>query len=144
MREKLLAEGESRIYAVVFDTDDEVVAGLTEFARRENITGAGFPAIGAFRRVTLAFFDLEKREYEEIPIGEQVEVLALTGNLARENGEPKVHAHVVIGLRDGSTRGGHLIAGHVRPTLEVVVTEAPGYLNRTQDPATGLPLIDLA
>ena len=34
-------------------------------------------------------------------------------------------AHVVLGLSDGTTRGGHLIEGRVFPTLEVVVTENP-------------------
>jgi hypothetical protein len=31
----------------------------------------------------------------------------------------------------------------VRPTLEVIVTEAPAHLRREHDPATGLALIDL-
>jgi uncharacterized protein len=143
MKEKLLSAGEVRTYAVVFETGDEVAEGLLDFARRESITGAGLTAIGAFERVTLAFFNLETREYEEIPVEQQVEVLALTGNLGMYRGEPKLHAHLVVGLRDGSTRGGHLLNGHVRPTLEVVVTETPGYLKRTEDAATGLPLIDL-
>jgi uncharacterized protein len=143
MKEKLLARGELRTYAVVFDPGDEVSEGLLDFARREKITAAGFTAIGAFERVTLAFFNLDTKEYEKIPLNQQVEVLAFTGNLGLHEGEPKLHAHVVVGLRDGTTRGGHLLEGYVRPTLEVVVTEAPGHLKRTLDEATGLPRIDL-
>jgi uncharacterized protein len=142
MKSKLLHDGETRIFAVVFGTGDEVSQGLLEFARRNGVTGASFTAIGAFRRATLAFFDLATKEYEEIPVEEQVEVLTLAGNIGTHQGEPRVHAHVVVGLRDGSTRGGHLLEATVRPTLEVVVTETPGYLRRTEDPETGLPLID--
>jgi uncharacterized protein len=67
----------------------------------------------------------------------------LLGDLILEDGEPKVHAHVVLGRSDGSTVGGHLLEGDVWPTLEVVLTEAPGSLRKRLDPETGLALIDL-
>ncbi len=70
-------------------------------------------------------------------------MLALVGDVALENGAPKVHAHVVIGRRDGSAHGGHLLEAHVRPTLEVMLTESPAHLRRTFDPASGLALIDV-
>jgi uncharacterized protein len=54
-----------------------------------------------------------------------------------------VHAHVVLGRSDGTAYGGHLLAAHVWPTLEVVVTEEPRHLRRTIDAQTGLALIDL-
>ncbi|MBV8779143.1 MAG: DUF296 domain-containing protein, partial [Alphaproteobacteria bacterium] len=54
-----------------------------------------------------------------------------------------VHLHVVLGLSDGSTRGGHLIEGTVRPTLEVIVVETPSHLRRKQRPEFGIALIDL-
>lgn len=57
------------------------------------------------------------------------------------DGKPKLHAHAVVGRADGTTRGGHLIEAHVRPTLELIVTESPEYLKRERDPETGLPLI---
>lgn len=37
--------------------------------------------------------------------------------------------------------GGHLIGAHVRPTLEVVITESPAFLRRLYDSNTGLALI---
>lgn len=37
--------------------------------------------------------------------------------------------------------GGEFQEGHVRRTLEVVVTEAPSRLRRVDDPETGLALI---
>jgi len=73
-----------------------------------------------------------------------VEVLSLVGTIApREDGEPQVHAHVVLGRSDGTTRGGHLLEAHVRPTLEVVLVESPEHLQRRTDEETGLPLISL-
>jgi predicted DNA-binding protein with PD1-like motif len=36
-----------------------------------------------------------------------------------------------------------LIDGHVRPTLEIVLTESPAQLRKRHDPESGLALIDL-
>ncbi len=65
----------------------------------------------------------------------------MTGNVALYQGKPKVHAHVVAGKRDGSTVGGHLMEAHIRPTLEVILTESPAHLVRHIDDESGLALI---
>jgi predicted DNA-binding protein with PD1-like motif len=143
MKTKLLNESVERIWALVFDIGDPVMANLERFAREQGLRGAHFSGIGAFQDVTLRYFDWESRQYEDIPVDEQVEVLTLTGNVASEGDEPKVHAHLIIGRRDGSTLGGHLKEAHVRPTLEVILTEEPEPLVRRHDAATGLALIDL-
>ncbi|HBY93047.1 MAG TPA: DUF296 domain-containing protein, partial [Chloroflexi bacterium] len=82
-----------------------------------------------------------RMDYKKIPLNEQVEVLSLIGNIAMNNGEPKVHAHVVVGTSDGTTRGGHIAEAHIWPTLEAVVEELPKHLQRETDPETGLALI---
>ena len=134
---------DAETWAVVFDRGDEAVAGLESFAREQGLTAASFTGIGAFSEATLGYFDWESKEYEEIPVSEQVEVLSLIGDVAEKDGEPALHAHVVLGLRDGSARGGHLLRGVVRPTLEVVLHRSPEHLRKRHDPASGLALIDL-
>ena len=131
-----------RTIAVVFDPGDEVMKGLEGVARDEELGGAHFTAIGALRSVTLGFFDLGRRDYR-IVVDEQCEVVSLVGNVALNGDAPKIHAHAVVGLSDGATRGGHLLEGWVQPTLEVVIVETPRHLQRKLDPATGLPLLDL-
>jgi predicted DNA-binding protein with PD1-like motif len=144
MTSKLLNDhGGLRTFAVVFRTDDDPVAGLTRFAREQKIQGAQLTALGAFRQSTVGFFDLAAKDYRRIRFDEQMEVLALTGNIGVKNeDEPALHAHVVLGRADGSAPGGHLLEATVRPTLEVIVTETPRHLRRTHDPETDLPLID--
>ena len=61
-----------------------------------------------------------------------------------DDGKPSLHVHIVLGLSDGSTRGGHLLAGTVRPTLEVVLTKVPVALRRKKRADLGIALIDLA
>jgi uncharacterized protein len=143
MKSKQLHEhGGQRTFVLVFDTGDEAMAGLKDFARQQNLRAATFTAIGALQKATLAFFDIETKEYVKIPILEQVEVLSLVGNVSAAEDKPKVHAHVVVGKRDGAAHGGHLMEAFVRPTLEVVLIESPAHLYRQHDEATGLALIN--
>src|SRR5262245_317814 len=149
MRAKVLHEGtgtaswSERTFAVIFEKGDEVMTGLTTFARERRLTACRCTAIGAFSDLTVGFFDWEKKDYVNIPINEQVEVLSLVGDIALKDGQPTVHAHVVVGKSDGTAHGGHLIEGHVRPTLEVILVESPTFLQRTHDEESGLALIDI-
>jgi len=128
---------------LVFDTGDEVVSTLTAFAKANHIAGAHFTAIGAFSGAEIGYFDLEKKDYLKNPVNEQVEVVSLIGDIALDKGEPKVHAHVVVGKRNGAAMGGHLLEARVRPTLELILQESDGQLKRKFDPQSGLALIDL-
>jgi len=132
-----------KTFALVFNTGDEVVAGLKAFAEKEHLAASHFTAIGAFKEVSLGYFDWEKKDYLKIPVHEQVEVLSLVGDITINDGKPNVHAHVVLGKRDGSTCGGHLLEAEVRPTLEVILIESPAHLERQFDKEAGLALISL-
>jgi uncharacterized protein len=145
MKYRILSESEGgRSFLLVFETGDEVVSGLTTFADEQRITCAHFSAIGAFQEATIAFFDLATKEYEKTETDEQVEVMSLTGNIALFEGKPKLHAHVVVGKRDLTAHGGHLMSGTVRPTLELSLTSFEKKIVRTVDATTNLPLIDLS
>jgi predicted DNA-binding protein with PD1-like motif len=141
MQVKLLNARAPRMHAVILETGEEAIAALTDFAVREQIDAAHLTAIGAFERAVLGFYDLERKEYKRIPVDEQAEVLSLIGDIALDKDKPKLHAHVTLGLSDGTTRGGHLLEAIVRPTLEVIFSEPPAWLKRVHDEATGLSLI---
>ena len=138
-----------KTFMLAFDTGDEIMSQLTGFAKNNDLSAASFTAIGSFSDATLGYFDVEEKHFETISVEEQVEVLSLLGNIFLKDDElpllrePQVHAHVVVGRADGTTRGGHLLEAHVRPTLEVVLVESPGHVRRRTDEETGLPLIRL-
>ncbi len=133
-----------RTYVVVLDTGDEAMASLKAFAEHERVSAAQVTAIGAFSRAALGFFEWERKDYRRIPVEEQVEVVALLGDIGLDaEDRPALHLHAVLGRHDGSTLGGHLIEARVRPTLEVIVTESPAHLHRCHDCETGLALIRL-
>jgi predicted DNA-binding protein with PD1-like motif len=136
---------ETRVWIAVLERGEEAKSVLVTLAKREGIENASFMALGAFEKAVIAYFDWEKKKYLKIPIDEQVEVIALAGDIVPDDkGMASLHAHVVLGRRDGTTRGGHLVEGHVRPTLEVTVTELPAHLRRQKHPELGVALIEPA
>jgi uncharacterized protein len=143
MESKLLHEHSGqRTFAIVLKTGEEVFGSLSDFAKRERISGAQLTAIGALSDAELKYFDWESRKYRTIPVREQVEVASLVGDVALSpEGGPALHAHVVLGRRDGTALAGHLGRAHVRPTLEVMLTESPAHLHKRLDPDSGLALI---
>ena len=102
MRWKQVAE-EPVTYAVIFETGDEIAAGLKAFAKEQRLKDSSFKAIGACEYVKLGWFDWEDKRYKTaVELREQVELLSMIGDVALKDGEPQVHAHVVVGRRDGS------------------------------------------
>lgn len=143
MQYKLLSE-KPKTYALIFETGDELAAGLRRFAAEQKLAGSSFKAIGAFSSVKLAWFNWQTKKYQpSVVLDEQVELLSLVGDTALSGGQPQVHAHVVIGKADGTAHGGHLVEAHVRPTCEVILTESPEHMQKQIDPESGLALIRL-
>jgi predicted DNA-binding protein with PD1-like motif len=102
------------------------------------------PSSIGYIKVKLGWLNWETKQYEpSVSLDEQVELLSLIGDVALKDDEPQVHAHAVIGKRDGTAHGGHLLEAHVRPTCEVVLTESPAHLKKEFDPAAGIVLIKL-
>jgi predicted DNA-binding protein with PD1-like motif len=145
MKHKLLAsDAGERTFILVLEEGDEAFKCITGFAEKEGITAASVSAIGAFRSATIALFEYETKNYSRIPVEVQSEVLSMLGDLAVDDeGKASPHLHVVLGFSDGSTRGGHFLEGHVRPTLEVVLRETPADLRRRHRPDLGITLIDV-
>jgi predicted DNA-binding protein with PD1-like motif len=143
MKAKVVEDADVVTYVVVCDPGDEAVSALTEFARSERLEAAQVTAVGAFEHATVGWFDRAARDYRRIPVDEQCELLSLIGDVAEGQDGPILHVHAVLGLSDGTTRGGHLLDGRVFPTLEAVVTETPARLRKVLRPDIGIALIDL-
>lgn len=146
MKSKLVAESAGeRTFVLILDAGEEAFAAITRFAADQKLGAASLTALGAFEKATVGWFDLASKSYREIPVDEQCEVLSGIGDVAvGDDGKPSLHIHAVLGLKDGSTRGGHLLEGCVRPTLEVMLIEMPAHLRRKKRPEYGIALIDLA
>ena len=141
---KIASDAGAETRVVILESGEEAFEALTKFANDAGITAASLAAIGAFENATVGWFDFEKKTYKKIEVAQQCEVLSAIGDVAMgDDGKASLHVHVVLGLSDGTTRGGHLLEGKVRPTLEVVMTDTPAKLRRKKRADIGIALIDL-
>jgi uncharacterized protein len=144
MKSKSLNDGLERTFVLILDQGEEAFKSITDFANKEKITGASVSAIGAFSQARVGWFDMAARKYKPIDVAEQCEVLSLMGDVAKgDDGKSSLHLHAVLGLQDGSLRGGHFLSGMVRPTLEVTITETVVHLRRQKRPDLGIALIKI-
>jgi uncharacterized protein len=140
MRYRLLDEQPGhRVISVAMEVGDQAVAKLLELATELDLRASEITGVGGFHGAKLAFFDVDNGTFIENQFDEQFEVAAFVGNLTREEGSDAqhLHAHVVLGLSDGTTRGGHLVEATVRPTLELMIHESPANVPRGTDSKTG-------
>ncbi len=130
------------VYVLVLSPGEEAVAEINAFAREHELGASQVTAVGAFSGAVVGWFDRTAKDYRRIPVDEQCEVLSLLGDIAVGEDGPTCHLHAVLGLSDGTTRGGHLLEGQVWPTLEVIVRDSPAALAKIHRPDLGLALID--
>ena len=143
MKWKLINSSDVKTFAVVLGDGEEVIGCLADFAKQNNLKASQFTGIGAFRQLTLGFFDFTRKDYLRTEIREQVELLSLIGDITLNDDKHLVHPHVVVGKADCTAHGGHLLRAIVHPTLELIINESPGYLQRALNRQTGLPLITI-
>jgi predicted DNA-binding protein with PD1-like motif len=143
MKSKVLESvGDRRKFLLVLAPGEEAVASITQFSKNEGIEGASVSGIGAFSDSSLGYFNPSTKEFTQNDINEQTEVLSMIGNIAVQDGEGiHLHIHTVLGCRDGTTRGGHLVSGNVNPTMELIIEEHEAHMARGVDSATGFVLL---
>jgi predicted DNA-binding protein with PD1-like motif len=129
-------------HVLKLEKGEEVLESIVRFAKDQEITAASITGIGAVLDPEIGYYDLATKEYlrEELP-GEY-ELVSLMGNIATKDGEPVLHAHVVLGA-PGFVEAGHLFSATVLVTGEFVIRTLEGDLRRRLDPDIGLPLLDL-
>jgi hypothetical protein len=144
MKSKSVGSGAERVFVLILDQGEEAFKAISDFAEKEHIDGASLSAIGAFAEAKVGWFDLGAKKYKPIAVNEQCEVLSLMGDVAKgDDGKASLHLHAVLGLQDGSVRGGHFLSGSVRPTLEVTIRETVAHLRRKKRADLGLALINI-
>lgn len=120
---------------------EEIVGALTALLNDLKIYAGSFSAIGACNEAELAHWDPVARVYNKHVFRGALEIVSLLGNVARtEDGRAFLHSHIVIGLDDLSTRGGHLFRAVASPTCEIVLRPCAGVVERALDDSCGLRL----
>jgi uncharacterized protein len=121
--------------------DGDLFTSIREAFKKSDIRMGFFVAIGAVKCAKMAFYGQEDHAYHEFSVDEPAEILNCTGNVSELDGETFVHAHITLGLKDGTTRGGHLVEGTKIFACELFAIPLDGeQLRRSLDDVTGLKL----
>ena len=126
---------------IVLSKGDKIIEKLSEVCRNENILSGFFTGIGAVSAVEMAHFDSVKKQYNYKQMSGALEIVSLTGNITRKDGEVVVHSHISVSAGDMLCYGGHLKEAVVSPTCEIALTDLKITVLRTPDKDTGLNLI---
>ncbi|RCK75936.1 MAG: hypothetical protein IGBAC_1211 [Ignavibacteriae bacterium] len=128
-----------RTYIGNIPKGEDLYDALTKIALEEDIRTGKLIAIGAVTEAVIGFFDQKLNEYNKIFLSTEHEILNCSGNISLKEGKPFVHAHIILGDKDGKVFGGHLMNGTKVFACEVIIDEYSGEdLNREKDNVTGL------
>lgn len=130
-------------YFLVLDRGDEVMESITRLATETGLRAAGISGLGAVRSLVLGYYDVVEQSYERRSWVEDLEVAALTGNLAEVDGGPFPHVHGVFGRRDFSTVAGHVFEAVASVALELTLWTAPDPMRRVSVDFCDLKLLQL-
>jgi len=122
---------------------EEIIKTLSSFVDEQKILGGFVFGLGAFRDLTLGYYDSTKKEYTKKLIKEDLEFGNLTGSIAYVEGKPFVHVHVSAAGSDMKAFCGHLFSATISGTGEFMVIPSESKVERKPDPVTGLKLLDL-
>lgn len=126
------------------DAGEEVLAAATAWLDERRLYAGSFAAIGACEEAEIAFWDPKARVYLKQVLKGPLEILSMTGNVARTDGRKAfLHARAIFGDREYQCRGGHLFRLVADPTCELVLKPLPGVVERRLEEACGLRLWQL-
>lgn len=119
----------------------DLLVSIREAFESAGIKMGFFVAIGAVKYAKMAFYGQADHRYHEFSLDEPAEILNCSGNVSELDGETFVHAHITLGLKDGTTKGGHLAEGTKIFACELFAIPLDGeQLKRAFDDVTGLKL----
>jgi predicted DNA-binding protein with PD1-like motif len=123
--------------------DEEINEEIKNTCKKYNIESAIIiTGIGQVKTATLGYFK-EKGDYSPKKFTKPLEILSLSGNIAKIEKDYLLHIHVVLGDDNKNAVGGHLINGKISVTGEIILFKTNIKIKRKLDEKTGLMLFDL-
>jgi predicted DNA-binding protein with PD1-like motif len=136
-----------RVLVARFEDGEDILKGLTDIVRKEDIKSAVFNLIGGIKKGRVVVGP-EKEEFPPKPIWREIqesnEVLGI-GTVFWEGDQPKVHLHGTFGKRDRIHVGCLRDVSETFLVLEAIIFEiADVTARREYDDKSGLVLLKLA
>jgi predicted DNA-binding protein with PD1-like motif len=130
-------------YVLVLDKGEEILTSITELCQKEDITAASITGIGATDYLEAGFYDTDEKKYYIKKYDEDLEILALNGNITLVDNLPNVHLHILVSDMQGRALGGHLNKALISVTCEIFIKTLPTAIHRQKCPIFGINMIAL-
>ena len=134
-----------RIFVVKFEHGDDLLAELTELAKKEKIKSGVVHLIGALKKAEIVVGP-EKVEVPPEPLWKKFddgrEILGF-GTIFWKGNEPKIHIHACIGREDKVNIGCVRCDARIYLVIEAVIIEIDAGVVRKFDENLGIDLIDI-
>ena len=134
--------GTRQWYALKLEPGEPLFPTLETFAKERDLS-SGFvvAGLGSLRGSVLGFFNGERYVKRTFP--GSLEVVSLTGSLARVEGRPHFHLHATLGDERHGARAGHLHEATVALLAEVLFLTGPGMAFGRNPQGPQLKVLDL-
>ena len=132
---------DNNTYVLRVERGNEALEELQKFCSENQVTAGFFRAIGSAERITISWYNVEKKEYTDKDMQETFEIISLTGNVAMLKKQAYVHAHGCFSNEVMQTFAGHVKKLEVGATCEIVLEKLEGTLERTFSKEIGLNLL---
>jgi len=130
-------EKKNIIFVHLFPEED-INEQLKEVCRTHDVkTAIVISGIGQLKNAQLGYFK-EKDNYTPENFDKPLEILSLTGNICRQEGDYALHLHAVLGDEKKNAIGGHFINGKISITGEIILLKTDFAIKRKLDEKTGL------
>lgn len=130
------------VHILVARRGEELIGALTAYCQKQHVKAACLTAIGTCDQVTISWYDLKNKRYEDHEYAEGLEITSLIGNIAKLDGKYVIHAHGTFARRDMTLIGGHIKKMIVSATCEIRLEMFDAELGRKFDSGTGLNLLE--
>jgi len=119
----------------------DLLATIEKLCRDNEVETGVFWLIGAVQECCVSCYDQVAKEYRNFCKPGPLEVVSCMGNISLKDGEPFIHAHILVADETGDGFGGHLRPGTVIFSAEAFIEELTGAPPRREfDALTGLSL----
>jgi predicted DNA-binding protein with PD1-like motif len=133
-----------RIVIAKVEPNEDLIDSIITLVKKYDINSGIITCIGALKKFTIGFYDLNSKNYDLKTFEENVELISCIGNITYKDKDPIIHLHVSLGRSDYTVIGGHLTQPSiVSVTGEVKIIELNQKLFRAEDPQFDLSLLNL-
>ena len=129
-------------YFIRLDKGEEILEQIRSICEKEHIALGTVSGLGACNDITIGLFETASKKYHAENLTGDHEMVGLTGNITRMDGEVYLHVHALFANASYNVKGGHLNKAVVSATGEIVIEALDGEAGRRFSDTIGLNLLE--